>query len=119
MASLPTGSDKLLEIRTAYIDLIIKCKGKPAVCTWESGAASSSLLVSGIDIEKIGVPAQGIAEKYADHKGIADHKIDVLPLFFEQTVGGKMILPPHGKEFFHSTVSSFLHPAVSTFLHVR
>ena len=34
-------------------------------------------------------------------------------------VGGKMILPPHGKEFFHSTVSSFLHPAVSTFLHVR
>ena len=85
MASLPTGSDKLLEIRTAYIDLIIKYKGKPAVCTWESGAASSSLLVSGIDIEKIGVPAQGITEKYADHKGIADHKIDVLPLFFEQT----------------------------------
>ena len=85
MASLPTGSDKLLEIRTAYIDLIIKCKGKPAVCTWESGAASSSLLVSGIDIEKIGVPAQGIAEKYADHRGIADHKINVLPLFFEQT----------------------------------
>ena len=34
-------------------------------------------------------------------------------------VCGKMILPPHGKEFFHSTVSSFLHPAVSTFLHVR
>ena len=85
MASLPTGSDKLLEIRTAYIDLIIKYKGKPAVCTWESGAASSSLLVSGIDIEKIGVPAQGFTEKYADHKGIADHKIDVLPLFFEQT----------------------------------
>ena len=85
MASLPTGSDKLLEIRTAYIDLIIKYKGKPVVCTWESGAASSSLLVSGIDIEKIGVPAQSIAEKYADHKGIADHKINVLPLFFEQT----------------------------------
>ena len=67
MASLPTGSDKLLEIRTAYIDLIIKCKGKPTVCTWDSGAASSSLLVSGIDIEKIGVPAQGFTEKYADH----------------------------------------------------
>ena len=75
MASLPTGSDKLLEIRTAYIDLIIKCKGKPTVCTWDSGAASSSLLVSGIDIEKIGVPAQGFTEKYADHKGIADHKM--------------------------------------------
>ena len=38
---------------------------------------------------------------------------------FMVIVCGKMILPPHGKEFFHSTVSSFLHPAVSTFLHVR
>ena len=28
-------------------------------------------------------------------------------------VRGKMFLPPHGKEFFHATVSSFLHLAVS------
>jgi hypothetical protein len=34
-------------------------------------------------------------------------------------VRGKMILPPHGKEFFHAAVSSFLHPSVRTFLHTR
>ena len=32
-------------------------------------------------------------------------------------VGGKVNLPPHGKEFFHAAVSSFLHPSVRTFLH--
>lgn len=32
-------------------------------------------------------------------------------------VRGKMILPPHGKEFFHAAVSRFLHPSVRTFLH--
>lgn len=85
MASHLTGSDKILEIRTAYIDLIIKCKGRPAVCTWETGAALSSLRVIGVNLAQISVPVQGIAEKYADHKGIADHTINVLPLFFEQT----------------------------------
>jgi hypothetical protein len=33
------------------------------------------------------------------------------------TVRGKMILQPHGKEFFHFTVSRFLHSAVRSFLH--
>jgi MFS family permease len=32
-------------------------------------------------------------------------------------VGGKMNLPPHGKENFRHTVSSFLHSTVGTFLH--
>ncbi len=32
-------------------------------------------------------------------------------------VGGKINLPPLGKEFFHAAVSSFLHPSVRTFLH--
>jgi len=85
MASHLTGSDKILEIRTAYIDLIIKCKGRPAVCTWETGAASSSLRVIGADLEQISVPVQSIAEKYAEHKGITVHEFNVLPLFFEQT----------------------------------
>lgn len=85
MASHLTGSDKILEIRTAHIDLIIKCKGRPAVCTWETGAASSSLRVIGADLEQISVPVQNIAEKYAGHKGIAVHEFNVLPLFFEQT----------------------------------
>ena len=32
-------------------------------------------------------------------------------------VRGKMILPPHGKEFFHAAVSRFLHNTVSKILH--
>lgn len=37
--------------------------------------------------------------------------------FPSSAVGGKVNLPPHGKEFFHAAVSTFLHPTVSTFLH--
>ena len=85
MASHLTGSEKLLEIRTAHIDLIIKCKGRPAVCTWEAGAASSSLRVYGADIKSISIPVQGIAEKHTDHKGFIQHELSVLPLFIEQT----------------------------------
>lgn len=29
---------------------------------------------------------------------------------YQICVGGKVNLPPHGKEFFHAAVSSFLHP---------
>lgn len=34
-----------------------------------------------------------------------------------KSVRGKMILPSHGKEFFHLTVSTFLHALVISFLH--
>ena len=85
MASHPTGSDKILDIRTAHVDFIIKCKGGQTVCTWETGAALSSLRVVGADINEISVPVQGIAEKYADHMGMAVHEFSILPLFYEQT----------------------------------
>ena len=85
MASHLTGSEKLLEIRTAHIDLIIKCKGRPAVCTWEAGAASSFLRVYGADIKSISIPVQGIAEKHTCPEGFIRHDLGVLPLFFEQT----------------------------------
>ena len=40
-------------------------------------------------------------------------------LGISRVVGGKVILPSHGKEFFHATVSRFLHPAVSSFFITR
>ena len=50
-------------------------------------------------------------------------RADLISLYGEklgaEAVGGKMILPPHGKEIFHAAVSSFLHPTVATFLHAR
>ena len=35
------------------------------------------------------------------------------------SVGGKMILPPHGKENFHTAVRSFLHYTVRSFCILR
>ena len=53
-------------------------------------------------------------------KGMPDCPKWLLPVAKEEwNVGGKVNLPPHGKEFFRAAVSTFLHPAVSTFLHRR
>ena len=52
--------------------------------------------------------------------GDGDENSSNLDLFsLEMFVRGKVNLPPHGKEFFHSTVSSFLHAPVSTFYSPR
>ena len=85
MASLPTGSDKLLEIRTANVDIVIKSKGKQTASVIKNDARSSSLKVVAVDVERISVPIQGVSEEYHDHAGYAAHDFMVEPLFFEQT----------------------------------
>ena len=85
MASLPTGSDKLLEIRTAYVDIVIKSKGRQSCCAGKSGTGASSLKVVGLDLEQVSVPVQDISEKYTDHEGLSIHEYRIEPLFFEQT----------------------------------
>ena len=85
MASLPTGSDKLLEIRTANVDIVIKSKGKQTHSVIKDDARSSSLKVVAVDVERISVPIQGLSEEYHDHVGYAAHDFMVEPLFFEQT----------------------------------
>ena len=113
MASHPTGSDKLLEIRTAHVDFIIKCKGRPAVCTWESGAASSSLQVIGADLNAVSVPAQGIAEKISGHQSRAIYECNVLPLFFEQTDYVVTIQSKNGEPLQFRSNSSLVENSVS------
>ena len=85
MASLPTGSDKLLEIRTANVDIVIKSKGKQTPSVIKNDAWSSSLKVVAVDVERISVPVQGVSEEYHDHAGYAAHDFMVEPLFYEQT----------------------------------
>lgn len=85
MALLPTGSDRLLEIRTAVIDIVIKSKGKQNTGAWQMGAGSSSLKVIARNLERVSIPAQDITEQYEDHKGLSIHDFRVSPLFFEQT----------------------------------
>lgn len=85
MGSPHTGSDKVLEIRTAYVDVVIKSKGRQEIVIDENSDRSSSLRVVSTDLERVSVPAQKIYEEYPDHKGIAFHEYSVIPLFFEQT----------------------------------
>ena len=85
MALLPTGSDRLLEIRTAFIDIVIKSKGKQNTGARQMGDGSSSLKVIARNLERVSIPAQDITEQYEEHKGLSIHDFRVSPLFFEQT----------------------------------
>lgn len=85
MALLPTGSDKLLEIRTANVDFVIKSKGKQTAGVIKNDTASSSLKVLAVDVERISIPCLEMSEEYRDHKGYAAHDFTIVPLFFEQT----------------------------------
>ncbi len=85
MASLPTGSDKLLEIRTADVDFVIKTKGKQPGTVIGNSVPSSSVKVFGGDIERISIPVKGITECYTDNCGNSIHEFAMEPLFFEQT----------------------------------
>ncbi len=83
-ALLHTGSDRLLEVRTAYIRLVIKSKGSRKPFAVEDTSPVSILKVVGTDVERLCVPAQGIDEEYIDHQGYAIHELTIAPLFFEQ-----------------------------------
>ena len=85
MALPPTGSDRLLEIRTEFIDLVIKSKGKQNAGLWQEGAGASSLKVVARNLKRVSIPAQKMTEQYTDHKGVSVHDYHVSPLFFEQT----------------------------------
>lgn len=97
MVSLPTGSDKLLEIRTASVDIVIKSKGKQTQSVNKNDAKSSSLKVVAMDVIRIAVPVQGLSEEYHDHTGYAVHDFRVEPLFFEQTDYVVTIKARHGE----------------------
>lgn len=84
MALLPTGSDKLLEIRTNKVNVVIKSKKKITVLP-SNEARSSSLAINGYNIERVKIENQGIEELYQDTKGYSVQQLSVSPLFFEQT----------------------------------
>ena len=84
MALLPTGSDKLLEIRTDKVNVVIKSKKKITVLP-SNEARSYSLAINGYNIERVKIENQGIEELYQDTKGYSVQQLSVSPLFFEQT----------------------------------
>ena len=116
MASLPTGSDRLLEIRTETIDVVIKSKGKQTTGVWQKETGSSSLKVVARNLERVSIPIQSVVEQYTDHKGVSIHDYSILPLFFEQTDYIITIQAKEGQALeFHSN-SSLIEERVSRVL---
>lgn len=60
MALLPTGSDKLLEIRTSDIDLVIKSKNIQTALAARADEQSSSVAITTLGLERVKVGIQNI-----------------------------------------------------------
>lgn len=82
MALLPTGSNKLLEINTSEVNIVIKSKKN-----WEGTTLdqTSSVVVDGHHIKKINVEATGVCEVYEQPAETAVFTVSIPPVFFEQT----------------------------------
>ena len=86
MGSLPTGSDKLLEIQAGNIYVVIKSKNPhPNLTNLNILRQSSELRVTGVDVNSIRIFGE---EKIAAGNGgisASSYSISTTPLFFEQT----------------------------------
>ena len=82
MALLPTGSDKILEINTAEVNIVIKSKKN-----WSGKMLdqSSSIVIDGHDIKRINIEAAGVCEEFDDCAYSAVYNLNIAPVFFEQT----------------------------------
>lgn len=85
MALLPTGSDKILEIHTGKVNIVIKSKKQQAfINSDEIFSQDSSLEIRASEIEKVTVLGSEQAVSNGS-VGMSIFRIDVCPLFFEQT----------------------------------
>lgn len=85
MGSLPTGSDKLLEIRSGNIHVVIKSKKlHPNLTNASFLKQTSRLEIRGTELKSVKIFG---AEKLAGGNGAvsASLSVDTVPLFFEQT----------------------------------
>lgn len=85
MALLPTGSDKLLEIRTSDIDLVIKSKKIQTAVAARADEQSSSVAITSFGLERVKVGIQNIDLNFDNGSRYSAQTINVAPLFFEQT----------------------------------
>ena len=97
MALLPTGSDKLLEIRTIDLDLLIKSKKIQTAVTACADEQSSSVAITSIGLERVKVGIQDIDLGFENGNRYSANTINVAPLFFEQTDYELVISSRNGK----------------------
>ncbi len=81
MALLHTGSNKILEINTSEVNIVIKSKKN-----WEGVTLDqlSSVVINGSHIKKINIEAANVKYDY-EEENAALYNISVPPIFFEQT----------------------------------
>ena len=84
MALLPTGSNKLLEIRTSAIDFVIKAKTGQTVVE-NISAQSSSVVIMANDLESANALGQTMDSLENASSMQAVYSFSTAPLFFEQT----------------------------------
>ena len=86
MASLPTGSNKILEVQSGNVCVAIKAKNlHPNLTNKSITKQSSELRITGLDVSSVKVLGD---EKIADSNGsvgVSSHSIHTAPIFFEQT----------------------------------
>lgn len=108
MALLPTGSDKLLEIKTEDVDIVIKSK---KVWQDDSLPMSSSVVVEGKRLQSIYLKP---ADKRCEYEDAAHLRIEqaVQPLFFEQTDYEVVICSGNGKKVSFYTENHFIRDSI-------
>lgn len=86
MASLPIGSNKILEIQSGNIRVVIKSKTQQSPITYDvTFEADSKIRVKGLNVTSIKICGE---EKFADSGdavGASSQSFTVYPMFFEQT----------------------------------
>lgn len=85
MALLPTGSDKILEIKTSDIDLVIKSKNVMTVAAARADEPSSSVAITTFGLERVKICIRNIDLNFENGGKYSAQTINVAPLFFEQT----------------------------------
>lgn len=85
MDLLPTGSDKLLEIGSSDIDLVIKSKNIQTAVAARADEQSSSVAITTFGLERIKVGIHNIDLTFENSGKYSAQIINVASLFFEQT----------------------------------
>lgn len=97
MALLPIGSDKLLEIRTSDIDLVIKSKKIQTAVAASVAEQSSSVVITSYGLERVKIGIQNIDLSFENCSQYSAQSIKVAPLFFEQTDYELVVSSRNGK----------------------
>lgn len=86
MASLPIGSNKILEIQSGNIHVVIKSKTYHPTITYDViSEANSSIRVTGLDVNSVKIYGDEKIADNGDAVSASSQSFTVYPMFFEQT----------------------------------